>query len=154
MNFGGSGIMRETFLHIRSILPEGKTILEIGSGDVSTQHLSKHYKLYSVEDKEEWLNKHPSTYIHAPLVDGWYSLDALRALPFEYDLILVDGPTGEGNRGGFLKHLDLFRKDVIIIFDDTNRLTERQLAIDVAHKLNREITFHSTFAVVGLQRYR
>jgi len=147
--------MMETFKYIRSELPTGKTILELGSGDVSTQRLSEHYKMISIEDKEEWLSKYKSDYIHAPLVDGWYSLQVLeKAMPMEYDMILVDGPTGEGNRGGFLKHLNLFRRDVVIVLDDTNRLPERQLAWAVAEKLNREVTLHETFAVVGLRRYR
>lgn len=148
-NFGGSGIMEELFKHICTLLPPGKTILEFGSGDVSTAHLGKHYKLFSVEDKAEWIGKHNSTYIHAPLVNGWYDLTkVLAGLPARYDLILVDGPTGEGNRGGFLEHVDCIFNDCPIIFDDTNRAAEKSLALHTAMRLRREVQFYDTFAVL------
>lgn len=148
-NFGGSGIMEETFKFICELLPPGKTVLEFGSGDVSTAYLSKRYKLFSVEDKAEWIGKHNSTYIHAPLVKGWYDLSkVLAGLPATYDLILVDGPTGEGNRGGFLENVDSFYHECPIIFDDTNRAAEKQLALMTALRLRREVKFYDTFAVL------
>ena len=149
MNFGGSGIMEELFKHICEMLPSGKTILEFGSGDVSTAYLGQRYRLFSVEDKLEWVGKHHSRYIHAPLVNGWYDLTKLlEQLPARCDLILVDGPTGEGNRGGFLENVDSFFHDCPIIFDDTNRAGEKHLALMTAVRLRREVKFYDTFAVL------
>lgn len=147
--FGGSGITLDLYQFIRELLPPGKAILELGSGDVSTRYLSEVYKLFSVEDKPEWLNKHKATYIHAPLVRGWYDVDALKTcMPKDYDLILVDGPSGEGNRIGFMQHLDIFNTKVPIIFDDTNRTGEWYLAQSVAAFVGRPAVFHSTFAIL------
>jgi hypothetical protein len=152
MNFGGSGIMEELFRYIRETLPDGRTILELGSGDVSTQYLAQHYNMISIEDKPEWLYRHKSRYIHAPLIDGWYDRDEVQngLLHDRYDLILVDGPTGEGNRSGFLSALDLFQQDVPIIFDDTNRLPEWVLSNRVSKKLKRQAKSYETFTVVTL----
>lgn len=147
--FGGSGITEELFNYIRRLLPLPSTILELGSGDVSTQFLGRFYEMISVEDKVEWIGKHNSQYIYAPLVNGWYDVTVLsRELPIVYDLLLVDGPTGEGNRGGLLDHLDLFNQNVPFIFDDTNRAGELFLAQSVASILQREIKWFDTFAVV------
>jgi hypothetical protein len=149
MNFGGSGITEPLFQWIRAHLPDGKHILELGSGDVSTWYLSAHYRLTSVEDNLAFLNKYPSTYIYAPIVDGWYSLGALRAhLPQDYDLILVDGPTGSEIRRGFLSNFFLFRYDVPIIFDDTWRQPERDMALELAHKRVRQVEDYKDFIAV------
>lgn len=149
--FGGSGITYELFNWITANIPQGKTILELGAGFVSTKFLSERYKLYSVEDKQQFLNKYNSTYIHAPLdiAANWYSYSAIKnGLPAEYDCILVDGPTGEGNRYGFCTNVDLFRKDVPIIVDDTWRNAEKILLIDVANKLNRKYELFDSFGVI------
>ncbi len=61
-----------------------------------------------------------------------------KELPSEYELILVDGPTGSIGRGGFYTYLDLFKTNITIIFDDVEREAEYQLMIRVAQKLNRD----------------
>lgn len=155
-NFGGWAIQESCFKLIKELLPEGKTILELGSG-YGTATLAKHYKMYSIENYQDWINKFNSTYIHAPIKkydekwthpdlpgeeslyqSGWYDPEILaEELPTDYDLILVDGPNGMFGRGGFLKHLDLFNTNVPIIFDDINRFSERKLMEAVAKKLNK-----------------
>lgn len=148
-SFGGSGITLSLFSWIINNLPVGKHILELGSGDVSTPKLAQHYKLTSVESKPEFVNKYQSHYIYAPLVDGWYDTNILKAhLPESYDLILVDGPTGSEARTGFLKHIDLFKLNVPIVIDDTWRAPERQMAVDIAIKYGRTITLDNDWAVV------
>jgi hypothetical protein len=138
--FGGSGIEKPLHDWVVRHLPPGRTILELGSGQGSTKHLSRFYQMVSVEDKTQFLGLYDSHYIHAPIVGGWYSLEALQAqLPRQYDLLLVDGPTGEGNRWGFLHHLDLFRTDVPIIFDDTWRQAERDLSQQVAQVTGKRV---------------
>lgn len=155
-NLGGWAIQESCYNFIKKILPEGCTILELGSG-LGTDYLSKHYIMYSIENYKEWVDKYQSTYIYAPIKNydsewtcpdlpgensktqsGWYNPDMLIGnLPDKYDLILVDGPNGMFGRGGFLKHLDIFNTDVPIIFDDINRDAEYQMMVKVSEKINR-----------------
>lgn len=105
--FGWYQICETTFRHIREILPDGKRILELGSGWGTTQ-LARYYKVSTVEEDPQWLNRHPSVeYIHAPIDSktGWYDVAILKGrLPQEYDFIIVDGPSHafETGRRGFL----------------------------------------------------
>ena len=64
--FGGWAIQESCFNLIKEILPEGKTILEFGSGH-GTDALSKHYKMISVENQPEWVGKFDSHYIEVPI---------------------------------------------------------------------------------------
>lgn len=168
MNFNCDSwsISNNCFNYIRELLPENKTILELGSG-CGTEHLSKYYKMYSIENQIEWVGKYESTYIHAPIrlyeesswwnndpfiavedipseigdnfQKGWFDPDIVKSqLPKEYDLILVDGPNGTIGRGGFYKYLDYFNTDVPIIMDDVGREPERILMEKVSKKLNRD----------------
>jgi len=153
---GGYSISDVCFNFIREILPEGKTILELGSG-LGTDILSKHYTMYSIEDNGAWINKYNSTYLHVPLKkydniwtapnlpgvnNAWFNPDILKQkLKFafwevKYDLILVDGPSGFFGRGGFFKHLDLFDTNVPIIIDDIHR-EEMDLMIAISNRLNK-----------------
>jgi hypothetical protein len=154
-NLGGWAIQETCYNFIKTILPEGSTILEFGSG-IGTDYLSKHYEMISIENYSEWVGKYKSTYIHAPIVYytesypapdlpgehgskqiGWYDVEIIKQqLPSKYDLILVDGPNGKFGRGGFLKHIDLFNTNVPIIFDDINR-EERHLMVKVSELLGR-----------------
>lgn len=154
MGFGQVSISKNCFELIRSILPEGKTILEFGSGFGTTQ-LGKHYEMYSVENQTEWQNAYLSstTYINCsskmydedyPAPDlpgnkGWYHPDDLfEQLPEKYDLILVDGPGGpRWGRGGFYKHIDKFNTDVPMVFDDINREPEMVLMQKVSEYVGR-----------------
>lgn len=148
-NWGGSGITQPLFEWIRANLPDGKHILELGSGDVSTWYLSEFYRLTSVEDKPEFLNKYPSRYIYAVLVNGWYSVPVLEAqLPKDYDLLLVDGPVGSGPRAGFLQHLSLFRTDVPIVIDDTWRDVERNMANELVKITGNRLEAYEHFSVL------
>ncbi len=156
-----SSISEMCFNYIREILPEGKTILELGSG-WGTSQLSKYYKMHSIEHDGRYVCKHDSDYIYAPIHayddqwtapdipdnDGWYNVSALQLeLPdIEYDLILVDGPPGYPNsmgqgkvigRAGFYKHLDLFKTDIPLIIDDVSREAEMTLLKLVSEKLKR-----------------
>tara|TARA_Y100000310_G_scaffold308422_1_gene351526 strand:- start:485 stop:1018 length:534 start_codon:yes stop_codon:yes gene_type:complete len=159
-NFDGWSITEICFNYIRDLLPDGGTILELGSG-FGTDILSKYYKMYSIENDKKWVDEYNSTYIHAPIVfyddntefsvpegiprqRGWYNPDIVKtflAKIEKYDLILVDGPNGgKYGRGGFYKYLDLFNTDVFIIFDDINRESERILIEKVSKKINRNYT--------------
>lgn len=162
MSWGGWAIEKECYDYIRSILPEGSTVLELGSG-YATQELSKHYNLISIEQDRKWLFKYDSTYIYAPLrkYDGlqhpWFDVDVLKnELPiYNYDLILVDAPVAgagkETSRWGFTHFIDLFKTDVPIIFDDVNRPEDYMNMINASIKLNREykvFTYNKSFGVI------
>jgi len=136
------------FDFIIKILPEGKTILELGSGE-GTARLVEHYTVYSVENFEPIVNIYHNNYIYVPLVpfsdpkhpqsNMWYDPEVLKKkLPSSYDLIFVDGPAGWYGRGGFDFYIDLFRKDVPIVFDDVNRARDFAIMDSVAKKLNRK----------------
>ena len=133
-------ISEDLFNYIRRILPEGRTILELGSG-WGTGQLSKFYTVYSIEHDKRWLDKYDSNYIYASIKNRWYDAEILRKeLPKKYDLILVDGPTGGIGRGGFYQNLDLFNTDVVMIFDDVHRQEEYDLMVTVATELNKKFT--------------
>ena len=120
--FGGHSITEELFKYIRSVLPDGGTLLELGSGRI-TELFTEHYKVYSVENDPFWVDTTESTYIYAPLVDDkWYDTEILkRELPEKYDLLLVDGPRTQERRANIINNLDLFRDDCIWLFDDVNQ---------------------------------
>ena len=152
--FGDWSIEEECFREIRRILPEGKTILEFGSG-WTTDLFSESYKVYSVEHDERWIGKYNSTYIHAPLVPDphgivWYDVEVLkRELPGEYDLILIDGPiVWQGNkkiRQGFFRNLDLFNlKGCRLVFDDIGRPDNLENITMISKKLKRPFIIHNT----------
>ncbi len=145
IKWGGSGIAECLFRFIANKIPEGSIVVEIGSGACSTPALSSIYKLYSIEDNPNYINKYKSSiYIKAPLKNGWYDRNIVsKHMPKKCALVFVDGPVGEGNRSGLLNNLDLFDADTIFIFHDTYRKPEIQLAIDVADILNKSVTFYT-----------
>ena len=86
-------VSKELFYYIRSVLPEGGTMLELGSGFMSKE-FSKFYTVYSIEHDKHYIGRYNTNYIYAPIKNGWYSIEALKEkLPAMYDLILIDGPT-------------------------------------------------------------
>jgi hypothetical protein len=146
-------IGRELFDHIRSLVPDGGTILELGSG-AGTNELLKHYMVFSIEDDEEYLGLYDSHYIHAPIkpipserwdLGSWYDIEVLeKELPHNYDLILVDGPSYRGTAGrmGFWVCSDLFLQDVPIVFDDVQLTVDGAACALTAWKLRRTCRFH------------
>lgn len=140
-SFGGWSISKELFDWILSNLSKGSTILELGSGS-GTKELVKFYNVYSVEHDIKWVDLVPeSTYIHAPLVDGWYDVEILKdKLPKEYDLLLIDGPIGE-SRINIINHYDMFNKNIPIIIDDTNRENDKNMSLFLSEKFDKRITF-------------
>ncbi|MGE0009780.1 MAG: hypothetical protein AB7F19_04500 [Candidatus Babeliales bacterium] len=130
-------ISKELFDYITHLLPQGSTILELGSG-WGTGELAKKYTMYSIENDSNWLHKYKSTYIFAPIIDGWYDTAVLsKQLPEKYDLILIDGPPAAIGRNKFYTNIHLFNTNVPMIFDDVNRPDEKALLTQVAAYLNR-----------------
>jgi len=133
--FGGWSIDKACYRKIREMLPDGSTILELGSGAV-TNKLKRHYTVVSIEEDPKRVNGGGIHY--APIKDGWYSTDGVKsALPEAYDMILVDGPVTNGvvSRMGFVDNRDLFDLCVPIVFDDVNRPDD-----DLAMQLIARIT--------------
>lgn len=127
--------------YIRHHLDRDKTILELGSGQVSGL-LSLDYNVYSVEHDPKFLYTYPTNYIKAPIKGGWYDLDP-GDLPAFYDLLLIDGPPERIGRNGILKNLDLFDLSKPVIVDDTHRRTEQQITAAIAKRKGRKaVTFN------------
>lgn len=138
--FGGWAISRQLFDWLVDALPEKSTILELGSG-CGTKQLAKHFRMISVEHNPDFVGLHDSTYIYAPIVDGWYDAviirDALSRLSVRYDLLLIDGPPKQIGRAGVLRNLGLFDLTKPIVLDDVHRAPEKQLLEDLAKRVGR-----------------
>jgi len=140
MKHHGYMISEELYKWILDNIPKGSRILELGSGD-GTKILSEHYTMFSIENNEKWLNKYHSIYIHAPIKNGWFDIDAIkRQIPKEYDFILVDAPPAftEEARMGFYHNINLFNTNVPIIIDDTHRAGEKRLADRLSRHLGKK----------------
>lgn len=143
-SFHNASITENLYNWIRKTLPDGSTILELGSG-WATGELAKHYTMFSVEHSEKYLDKYDSTYLHAPLKEHkqlanhdstrWYDADILRDMleDKEYDLLLIDGPPQ--TRSGFYKYMALFDESKIWVFDDLHRNLDRKVISSCASKL-------------------
>ena len=119
-------------------IPKGSNILELGSG-YGTEILSKSYKMYSIEQDEDWLYKFDSNYIYAPIKDGFYSRENLRDIKIEYDILIVDGPTKlSGGRLGMIDNLDLFNLNCNILIDDVHREEELRLLVEISKILKKD----------------
>jgi len=138
-SFGGWAISKELFEWIDKNIPDGSTIVELGSG-TGTKELVKKYKVFSIEHDVKWVNLvSESNYIFAPLIDGWYDVSIVKnKLPKEYDLVIVDGPIRK-DRINFIKNYQLFKTDIPIIIDDTNRNDDKEMAILLSDKLGKEL---------------
>ena len=145
-NLDGWAIPREAFEWIRDNIPEGSTILELGSGN-GTKELVKWYNVYSIEEDEKWVDIVPeSNYIYSPLekCDNpvknsccWYSEDSLKGIPTDYDLLIIDGPKGS-NRGNIKNFIHIFKSDIPFIIDDTQRDIDKEMALHLSELLNKK----------------
>ena len=133
----------KTVEYIISNFEKGSTILEFGSGQ-GTELLSKHFKMISIEEDEDWVGEYDSEYLHAPIKDDWYDIDLVNEFLKDktYDLVFVDGPA-QGKRSKMyelLKEEKLqINKDVWFIFDDMDREDDLVGAIAISKLLNRKL---------------
>jgi len=149
--FGGSGITEECYEWIRANVMRGGPVLEFGAGLVSTAKLSKDYELTSVEHDEKYIGAFDSNYIYAPLskVYGWYEIEKINHLKNQiFELAIIDGPPGSGNRFGILLHMDMLKNCKKILVDDTNRPSERLLLELLSKGLKRSYKEYVHFAVI------
>ena len=143
ITWGGSGIEKVVFDFICERVPIGSIVIELGAGYVSTLALRDRYKLYSVDHNSEFVNLFQNVnYIYAPEVNGWYDMGIMYwRLPIpreQQKLVLIDGL----NRSSILQHLHLFNPDALFIVHDTNRSQESDLALELARRLKRPVTFY------------
>jgi len=138
---GGWSFEPELYHFLRENLPDGSTILELGSGQ-GTEVLSQHYRMISIEHNHRFVNKYNSTYIHAPMVGYWYDTSILESIIpgmwGTYDCILVDGPVGSESRSriGFWENITMFDTSKLILVDDTNRDGEKMLFEKIVDYVN------------------
>tara|TARA_R110000822_G_scaffold128195_2_gene263883 strand:- start:3314 stop:3793 length:480 start_codon:yes stop_codon:yes gene_type:complete len=137
--FGGHSMTKESYELILDLLPSGSIMVELGSGRL-TNLFATHYQMYSVENDIRWVGVSDSIYIYSPLVDdGWYDPEVLKAaLPLVYDFLLVDGPRTQERRAHFIHNMDLFRDDVIWLFDDINQIGNKETFYKVVELTGRD----------------
>jgi predicted O-methyltransferase YrrM len=163
-------ISDQMFAYMKRVLPEGKTILELGSGE-GTLQLLKHWEVISVEHDPEYVEKLTNRCIYAPLTEHkairnhsgvmkWYDRDILKPEleGLEYDLLLVDGPPNV-YRCGVVKYIDLFNTDAILVFDDLQRKEDKAIINSIAAKLKKPFVTYShlggkPFGVINDPHYR
>ena len=140
-DWGGNSISKALFTYLEETLPEGKTILELGSG-WGTGKLAEKWNVWSVEDDAKWAGKYNDQYFEVPLSDSWYNpgILAIYLEGLAYDLLLIDGPYD--NREGFLNYLYLFNADVPMVFDDVRRKSGRRIIEQTSVKLDRPWDLH------------
>lgn len=113
-------ISESMFNAIIEACPPDGTILELGSGS-TTRLFAEKRNIISIEHNEQYVryyNKREN-YIHAPLVNDWYSLDILlKEIPKEYDILLVDGPDTDTRIKFFFKYMNIFNPSIPWFLDD------------------------------------
>lgn len=139
----GFMISKEVYDFIVENLKVGSRILELGSGK-GTNLLSMYYHMFSVEHNRKYLNLYKSTYIYAPIKNGWYDIQ-YDELPDYYNCLLIDGPPGNVGRMDFIKHYKKFDLSQMVVVDDTHRQEEYRLSKAIAKILGKEpIIINST----------
>jgi hypothetical protein len=136
-NLGGWAIGDNLFEWIINNVEKGSTIIELGSG-TGSHELGKIYNIHCIEHDERWVNKFDNiTYHYAPIENGWYDKEKLKNLPKEYSLLIIDGPPGSVGREKVLENLNLFKLDIPIVIDDTNRKSEKDIADNLIERLSK-----------------
>ena len=127
----------ECFEKIVELIKFGDTILELGSGK-SSHILSNFYNVFSVEDNKEWLNKYNTKYIYVKSIGkGEYDFDELfqKIKDINYQLLIVDGTNY--NREEIVNHINIFKNNTPIIWDDTQCEAYEEAAIKMSKLLNK-----------------
>jgi hypothetical protein len=132
-NLNGWSISSEMFNWILNNIEEGSTVLEFGAGK-STIELAKRYKVISIEQDIRWAHlTKDATYYVSPIIENWYDTKIVMkaVLGRHIKLVIIDGPSGTGNRKGLIKFLIYNRvliNTAVFIVDDTHRESERAIA--------------------------
>jgi len=137
---GGWSISEDMLDYLYS-LPKGAKMVELGSG-IGTKYLLKHFNLTSIEQNEAYVNKYHSNYIHAPIANGWFDINALIGKDLTCDVLLVDAPFGV-SRAPIIDYFYLFNADTVV-FDDVNRDKDMDVAVSFCKKHGFTYTIHGT----------
>jgi hypothetical protein len=147
-DWGGNSISKVLYDYLLDTLPEGKTILELGSG-WGTGQLMEHWNVWSIESEPAWYGKYNKTQsIFVPITEkgGWYDHDKMKAtmakLVHDYDLLLVDGPFH--NRHLIVDNFYMFNHATPIVFDDVRRARGKHTIEAISALLNRPYVTHGT----------
>jgi hypothetical protein len=147
-DWGGNSISKLLFDYLLDNLPEGKTILELGSG-WGTSQLMKHWNVWSIESEPEWYAKYNKTQsVFVPITEkgGWYDHDIMKGtmykLVHKYDLLLVDGPFH--NRHLIRDNLYMFNFSTPIVFDDVRREKAKATIEAISAFLKRPYVIHGS----------
>lgn len=150
-------IDNQVIVELFKFLPNGKTILELGTG-YGTVELAKHWNVLSVEHNASW-HQGVSELIRVPLISAssnidrgirsfwkrfpeasqWYdpTILAKKLEGKEYDAIIVDGPPGGAKRSAMWWYYDkIFDTSVPVIVDDIHRRYDWQVASQIARIKN------------------
>jgi hypothetical protein len=123
-------------------------VVELGSGHGSQRlaaALPDGCRLVSVEHDDRFVGLVPGlSYVHAPIVDGWYDATRLAAsLPpaAEIAAVVIDGPPKAIGRAGVLLHLERLGAGPIVV-DDAHRPADLEVAREIARRRGVELTVH------------
>ena len=126
-------------------LSPGDTILEFGSGESSRCLSELGLQVYSIEEDEEFVNKHEGVnYIHAPIdpKTKWYDMNAVMAgIPSDFRAMIIDGPMG-GDRSRLAsvivkKIISNTQYLPLIIIDDFQRPEGHTLLVELVNHESR-----------------
>tara|TARA_Y100000385_G_scaffold284667_1_gene343119 strand:- start:302 stop:871 length:570 start_codon:yes stop_codon:yes gene_type:complete len=126
--FGGWAIQESCFNLIKSILPEGKTILELGSGH-GTDALSKYYNMISIENQPEWVGVYNSHYIEVPIRSYSHTQINTAGLFSEVEEYTAPDLPGDGPNGT-ITPLQKGWYDYKILFEKLKDLTYDLILVD------------------------
>ena len=142
--FGGWAIQESCFNLIKKILPEGKTILELGSGH-GTDALSKHYNMISIENQPEWVGVYNSHYIEVPIRSYSHTQINTVGLLSEVEEYTAPDLPGDGPKGT-ITPLQRGWYDYKILSEKLKDLTYDLILIDNGSKPNgkSKYTTHET----------
>lgn len=140
-------IIEEVVNSLVEVVPEGSTILELGTGK-GTDYLVKKFNVLSVENRVKW-HTGKSTLLHVPLKElkvemqefytlfpnarSWYDPDILKNIikNYKYDAILIDGPKcRKGSSRPFMYYFydKIFDTSVPVLIDDLWRPSDWMVA--------------------------
>lgn len=158
-DFSEGAIGKEVWDAIRlHITPQSKT-LEFGCGMSTLLFDCSFCRHTAIDNNRKWIDlvnarnlSSGTTLIHSDLNPaGFYE-----SVPEEqFDLILIDGPAGEGSRVGVLYVIEkLVKKGTAIIVDDTNREKDKQLSLAIqkllcaSHVVEGDTSYNRKFDMI------
>lgn len=143
-NLNGMSIGEEMFSYLIHNFPANSILLEFGAGK-GTIELAKFFNVISIENDKNWINLSDKAEYHlAPLKNEWYDtkvvLSAIEGKDIQ--IIIVDGPLGEGKREGVINFIQANPKlkTATIIVDDIQRRKEQELSVKLSYVVGRKNT--------------